>query len=101
MSNLFENELYYVIPVRDEEGVKSNGGVYYDVYAVVNKDTAHVELKMPQLPEAISGAEQLAVAMIDKPWAWIRAQSGVGDEVNPDGSPVESSREPGGDDEVH
>lgn len=88
MTSIFENEHYYVFVGEFNAPVKSNGGEYTRGYIVTNKATGVVEFQVPQQPEAIAAAEQLSMALEQKPWEWARKNIQE-PKVNPDGSPVE------------
>lgn len=99
VNTVFENERYIVVREYDgDHAVRSAGYDYYNAYNVVNKSTGVNEYRVPQLPEAISIAEQLDMAMEQKPWEWARrAHEAQMADVNPDGSPIEDDEDP----EVH
>lgn len=96
---VFENERYVVYVANFLEPVKNNGAQFTSGYAVENRATGVVEFMIPQLPEAISAAEQLDMAMEQAPWKWAREahERQQLTSVNPDGSPVDEDEDP----EVH
>jgi hypothetical protein len=89
MSNpIFENE-YYTVTVGDfTSPVRSNGCEFTRGYLVTNKETGVVEFQIPQMPESFAAAEQLSIAMEERPWEWVRKQKEP-PKVNPDGSSPE------------
>lgn len=70
---LHENENYVVMVEEYDEPVQFAGAPYDAAYAVLNRGTDVVEFLTPQLPNAISVAEQLDMALTMKDWEWMRA----------------------------
>ncbi len=93
MSNvIFENDNYTVTAGEFTSPVRSNGCEFTEGYLVTNKVTGIVEFQIPQMPEAFAAAEQLDIAMVQRPWEWVRKQATPEEPtpVNPDGSPKET-----------
>jgi len=82
---IFGNERYAVYLGEFESPVRSNGSEFTRGYKVVNKEYEVVEFQIPQMPEALAAAEQLDMAMEQKPWEWARKKE-ERIAVNPDGS---------------
>lgn len=88
-SKVYENDTYVIVPESFADGdIRQQGVVYKAAYMVINKETDVMEYASPQLPDAISSADQLNMLLKTRPWEWATA------DVNPDGSPVN-------DEEVH
>ena len=70
--NIFENDTYVVVLSDLNEGSQYQGMRYTQGYAAVNKETGVKEILSPCLPDIISAAEQLDIAMEQEVWKWAR-----------------------------